>query len=214
MYGVFSFLLVIGHSLQDNLIGHDCYNPTNMRFLSHDQCRHYSTATQSQNLAILQKINVQSLDGLSCAVEMTKEVGYCGAYSHTKSSGESLFNVPLSVSPDQCKTMIEDGAYVTEMQSFPLVMGKINLFGFYSHGSVTYSGTNIACVGENLRLSNGQINGNMIQKFFFQVRISSEELTISSGDVILPRHQTVIGRVRDGHGLYDMTPVILNPPAE
>ena len=195
LYSVIGFLSVYTSAVLFN--GFDCQSPENPRYISHHQCNNINTAAHKKDFAIVQKQNVKSLTGYSCNGFRTYEVSYCGAYSHTKHTGETRFNVPMSFSKQECMQMISSRAYNTQSQSFSLNMNTLSSFSFYTHGSIKYSGTNIECTGTQMRLSDGNINDNLIRQEHLLIEIRSHELMIMHGKVIEPTNQIDLGFTRD-----------------
>ena len=117
LYSVIVFLSVYTSAVLFN--GFDCQSPENPRYIYHQQCNNINKAAHKKDFAIMQKQNVKSLTGFFCNGFRTFEVSYCGAYSHTKHTGESRFNVPMTFSKQDCMQMISSTAYNTESQSSP-----------------------------------------------------------------------------------------------
>ena len=66
----------------------------------------------------------------------------------------------------------------------------------------------IACVGENIRLDNGQMVDNMMQEIHMKVLIQRVTLVKNGEDVIFPQHQTKIGKIAERHGYIGSSTVI------
>ena len=137
------------------------------------------------------------LTGFSCNGFKTYEVSYSGAYSHTKHTGESPFNVPMTFSKQECMQMVSSRAYNTESQSFPLNMNALSSLSFYTHGAIKYSGTNIECTGTQMRLSDGNINDNLIRQEHLLIEIRSHDLMIIHDKFIEPTNQIELGFTKD-----------------
>ena len=60
---------------------------------------------------------------------------------------------------------------------------------------LTTSLSYIACVGENIRLDNGQMVDNMMQEIHMKVLIQRITLVKNGEDAIYPQHQTKIGKI-------------------
>ena len=63
---------------------------------------------------------------------------------------------------DECRKMATKGTLTIENNDVKTPLNEITHSSFFTHGSVKYTGDNIECTGESLRLSNGQVNQNMI----------------------------------------------------
>ena len=142
---------------------------------------------------VVQKKDVESVIGYECHISITTLVNYCGAYSHTKDTGESTFGVPTRVSKEECQNMVNKGFYSTEYSSFPIKMDGLTYFNLYTHGSITMTGTNIGCTGAGVRLRNGETNTNMLRSQHYTVSLKQIHLTRMNGNIINPSRQTVVG---------------------
>ena len=104
--------------------------------------------------------------------------------------------------------MITTKTYLTETQSFPLQLNALNSITFYTHGSNTFSGSNIYCNGQSLRLSNGLVNSGMIRQEHLLIELRSRDLMIIDGKVIDPSTQTALGKPEIEHSLSGSTTFI------
>ena len=145
----------------------------------------------------MQKKTVSELKGYVCEGFKTVEVSYCGAYSHTKQTGESTFNVPIVFTQIECLAMVSSKSYVTNTMSYPLILNSMNSIKIYTHGAVTYTGTNIHCTGESLRLESGEINSNMTRQE--HIIISMRKLIEIDGNVIDPIIQVKLAQTQNGN---------------
>lgn len=119
-----------------------------------------------------------------------------------KETAESTYNVPMTIPPQMCRQMIISRAFVGEEMTFPLNMNSITAFNMFSHGSITFTGDNINCVGEPLRMANGKVNKNMLRSLHYLIGIHDTQLTAVDGDVLHPSAQTVIADDLSDHGFY------------
>ena len=104
--------------------------------------------------------------------------------------------------------MIVTKAFVTDTQSFPLQLNTLNSVTYYTHGSNTFSGTNIFCKGQSLRLINGIINSAMIRQEHLLIDLRLRDLMIIDEKVIEPTTQTALGRPEIEHSLSGATTFI------
>ena len=143
----------------------------------------------------MQKKTVSELKGYVCEGFKTVEVSYCGAYSHTKQTGESTFNVPIVFTQIECLAMVSSKSYVTNTMSYPLILNSMNSIKIYTHGAVTYTSNNIHCTGESLRLESGEINSNMTRQE--HIIISMRKLIEIDGNVIDPIIQVKLAQTQN-----------------
>ena len=193
------FALNTGVLASDVFTGYNCQSPEDTKFISHQHCHKTLSTTKAKQFKILQKKTRTEISGYICEGYKTVEVSFCGAYSHTKQTGESTFNVPIIFSQLECLAMVSSKAYTTDAMSYPLIMNNINSIKFYTHGSVTYTGTNIHCTGENLRLQNGEINEKMLRQVHILVEIRRYQLMEVDGYVVDPISQVKLGQTQNGN---------------
>ena len=198
MIALISSFLVLGAVKADLFTAFNCQNPQNTKFVSHDECHKPIASTRSQQFKILQRKSVSDLNGFSCAGYRTVEVSYCGAYDHNKHTGESSFNVPIIFSQLECLAMISSKTFTTDSTSFPLVMNSLNSIKFFTHGGVSYTGTNIHCTGQSLRLKNGEVNSNMMRQEHVIIEIRRYQLIEVDGIVIDPITQVKLAEIQRG----------------
>ena len=132
--------------------------------------------------------------------------------SHTKHTGESTFNIPMLFNQETCLNMAMTKLFVTDTRSFPIIINTLNTFSAYTHGGVVYTGSNIGCRGESLRLLDGSLNSNMIRQMHFLLEVSERDLMVINTDVINPKDQTVLGPSTSGHAYSDATTYVWAPP--
>ena len=87
-------------------------------------------------------------------------------------------------------------------------MNSITSFNFFTHGSISYTGTNINCVGQSLRMANGNVNKNMMKSLHYLIGIHTLHLTAINGDVLYPGAQTIIAPDTTDHGQYKTSTII------
>ena len=89
--------------------------------------------------------------------------------------------------------MVTTKTYLTSTQSFPLVFNSLTALSFYTSGGIKYTGSNIECTGQTLRLFNGELNKNMIQQHHLLIEIRSYDLMLVNDAVIDPMSQVKLG---------------------
>ena len=191
--------LLLGAVKADLFTAFNCQNPQNTKFISHDECHKTIASTRSQHFKVLQRKTVSDLKGFSCAGYRTVEISYCGAYSHNKHSGENTYNVPIFFSQLECLAMISSKTFTTDSTSYPLVMNSLNSIKFFTHGGVSYTGTNIHCTGQSLRLKNGEVNSNMMRQEHLLIEIRRYQLIEVDGIVIDPITQVKLAEIQRGY---------------
>ena len=108
--------------------------------------------------------------------------------------------------------MVSTKTFSNGFQSFPIQLGATNSFTSFTHGSVVYDGSNIACIGESLRLQNGNLNTNMMKQIHYLITISSIQLMEVKSDIIQPYKQTVLGHSSSGFSYSDHSTFIWSSP--
>ena len=194
----------------DKFIGNDCRKPHNITYIRHEDCRVETENSQETDMHILQRTEMRETIGYECKVERTTLVNYCGAYSHTKETGESVYNEPIKITSETCHEMANTRSFVAEQKSYPVKMNAISLISFFTHGSITRTNSNIHCNGESLRLSNGKITHNMLRRLQYTISLRETNLTVSGTKVILQSTQTILGDFAAGCGQYDTSTIIWN----
>ena len=198
----------------DKFTANDCRYPYDISYIRHEDCRVETENSQEAEMYILQRTEMREIVGYECKVKRTIIVNYCGAYSRTKETGESIYKEPIMVPSETCREMAKTGSYVAEQKSYPVRMNAISMFSFFTHGSITRTDSNIHCNGESLRLSNGKITHNMLRRMQYTVTLRETNLTISGSKVILQSTQTLLGEFGEGYGQYDTTTVVWNSRME
>ena len=132
--------------------------------------------------------------------------------SHTKHTGESTFNIPMLFNQEICLNMAMTKRFVTDTKTFPIIINTLNTFSAYTHGGVVYTGSNIGCRGESLRLLDGLLNTNMIRQMHFLLEVSEIDLMVINTEVISPKDQIVLGPSASGHAYSDASTYVWAPP--
>lgn len=204
-------LLIAESSASDTLEAFNCEVPTETKFIAHNDCHASPGHVNTEKFTILQYNRITNVTGYVCSAEETILVGYCGAYSHTKETAESTYHTPKAITMEECRRMVTDKAYSYDSKSYPIKVNTVNLISVFTHGSITYTGANIDCTGQALRLKNGKINSNMVRQAQIQVKVTVARLINDDNDIILPARQVVIGKASVGHGKIDTATVIWEP---
>ena len=135
---------------EDTLIGFNCQEPSDTKFFNHAQCRKHIYSLIEEKFTILQKRAVRKIDAFECHGVESVEIGYCGRYSHNKMTDQSTFGIPMKFHKDVCNEMVTTKTFSNGFQTFPVQLDSYNYFTSFTHGSVKYDGSNIACLGESL----------------------------------------------------------------
>ena len=195
----------------DTFLGFDCTNPSGSEFFDHKICHKHTDRLVKSQFEIIQNREVDHLDGYYCQGEVTSVVGYCGRYSHNKFTGQDSYSVPLIFNQDTCRMMIEKQIYNTGSQTMSIKVGSQNTLKTFTHGSVTFDGTNIACTGGELRLEVGTMNTNMIQQVHYNIKVFPTKLIISNSEVIDPYTQINLGPLSLGYSTSSATTYVWDP---
>ena len=107
--------------------------------------------------------------------------------------------------------MSEEKVYDTGSQTLPIKIGSINNIKSFSHGAVTFSGSNIACTGGEMRLENGDMNTNIIQQVHFRIQIVPTNLIIVKDEMIDPYTQITLWPFSAGYASSYSTMFIWTP---
>ena len=207
-----AFLPIIVSMQEDTLIGFNCQEPSDTKFFNHAQCRKHTDSLVEGKFTILQQRAVRKIDAFECHGIESVEIGYCGRYSHNKMTDQSSFGIPMKFHKDVCNDIVLTKTYSNGFQTFPIKLGAANVFTSFTHGSVTYDGSNIACIGESLRLHNGNLNTNMMKQVHYLITINVIQLMEVKSDIIQPYKQTVLGHSASGFSYSDHSTFIWSPP--
>ena len=207
---IFILLMLIScpSCLCDKFIAHDCSSPDDIEYIPHNSCRIPTDTLVHKNMIILQDKHIKVVEGHECTVSISTIVSFCGAYSHTKETGESTFSVPQMVPAEKCREMVKTQTFSTNSMSFPIKLGALNYINFFTHGSIELTGNNINCQGVPLRMQNGQINQNMLRSLHLTISVHKIDLTSARGQIIHPEAQTIVASDSDDHGTYKGSTII------
>ena len=84
----------------------------------------------------------------------------------------------------------------------------MNSISIYTHGEITYYGTNIGCKGETLRLANSKLNSGMIRQVHLLIELRSYDLMVIDNKVIDPVTQTALGSPKDEFSISGTRPFV------
>ena len=205
---VFMCSVLASLGLSDKFIAHDCTKPSDIEYVPHHACRIPTDSLVHKEMVVLQDKNIKPIKGFECKITKTTIVSFCGAYSHTKTTGESTFGVIQMVSPEVCRSMVKTHLFITDTMSFPVQIGSISHIKMFTHGSIKMTGSNIHCQGEPLRMLDGQVNDNMLRSIHLTVSIHEIDLTSARGKIIHPGTQTIVAMDTEDHGVYKANTII------
>ena len=123
-----------------------CDKPSEVRMLAHENCAVHSGHSQAEEFTIIQSNPRRNITGYKCEIMESTIINYCGHYSSTKATGESRYHVAKKVSNEKCREMASKGTYEAGGVIHTVRMNAMNHIAWFTHGSVQFSGTNIACV--------------------------------------------------------------------
>ena len=118
----------------------------------------------------------------------------------------------MKFNKDVCNDMVSTKTFSNGFQTFPIQLGSVNSFTSFTHSSVKYDGSNIACLGESLRLQNGNLNLNMMKQIHYIITINAIQLMEVKFDIIEPYKQTVLGHSSVGFSYSDHSTFIWPSP--
>merc|ERR1712215_293139 len=68
-------------------------------------------------------------------------VHYCGIYAHAKATGQNFYNMPKTITPEECGRMSRDLTIQIGDETHPLEMDALNYVKSYTHGGISYTTT-------------------------------------------------------------------------
>ena len=194
--------LLMGRTISIEFDAYNCDRPTEIQYLSHDDCIHSNKPTYTREFSVMQKHDIFNVEAFECFMYLTSSISFCGAFSHNKETGHSTFNIPQQVTGETCRTMAKERVFIGDKMSFPIALNQVNPINMVSHGAVSIDDSNVSCQGSWLTLSNGQTNKNMLKSLHFNVWVHEVNLTVVKHTVIHPQTQTIIGLEDEGYGTY------------
>ena len=92
----------------DIMSAYNCNDPTNVRFVTHDKCKKETHQENNRLFTMIQTDSISNISAVQCKIEETSITRYCGAYSHDKSTGEDIYNMPRFISPEECRRLVKE----------------------------------------------------------------------------------------------------------
>ena len=195
----------------------DCRMPKGiMRSKVTALCEHKTqTKERKEVVHVLQYDKTQVLEVITCSLQKTRLLVYCGSFSHTK-----LFEPPDILQSDQvnkdvCLKAYKTSLYVQEDKKTSTVsVNQPLVYKYINHGAITTSASNVRCEGESFTI-HGKLKANMLEmitaKFVMQIgKIEyhpEKGVKDLSNDWELPRHC-----IPDRYcHIYGKTYVVLSP---
>ena len=132
--------LVVSARVRDIFEAYNCQNPENTRFLSHQECKVKAGHKTKRKFSLIQKMKMDNITAISCSMQETIIVNYCGAYSHTKPSGMNRYSTTKVVSPDECMKMAREGEIEMEGNTYEVKTNQYSYIKAFMHGGVWYTG--------------------------------------------------------------------------
>ena len=87
---VFLCIVLASPGLSDKFVAHDCTKPSDIEYVPHHSCRLPTDSLVHKQMVIMQDKNINPITGYECKMIKTTIVSFCGAYSHTKTTGGKL----------------------------------------------------------------------------------------------------------------------------
>ena len=105
-----------------------------------------------------------------------------------KVTDESSYHVPTRVTSEACRQAAEEGVLIWAGREHQVAQDRINLIDYFTHGSLDWSSTNVACTGEPVRRKDGSVTANLMRRVQMQFKVQTiqtmtihEELSTMSG---------------------------------
>ena len=191
--------------------GFDCRNPSEAKFYRHEDCNVFTTNLKTEDFFIIQDNVRRNMTAHRCEMHVTTVVGYCGHYSATKVTDESSYHVPTRVTTEVCRQAAEEGVLVWNGQEHKIAQNRVNLISFFTHGSLDWSTTNVACSGETLRRKDGSVTANMMRRVSIQFKIQKiEAMTVN--EVVSTLGGKQLGPYKQRYGRDGMATVVWDAP--
>ena len=129
--------------------------------------------------------------------------------SATKFTDESEYHVPKTVDPDTCRMAAEHGVFKWEGIEHKIALNRITMASYFTHGSIEYSTTNIACQGEPMRRKNGQVTANMLREIHLQISVQKVPVMVV-GKEVTTMEGHALGALKNEHGQDKTATVVWN----
>lgn len=186
MKSIFIFLLVTKASAY-TISYWDCHQPTNIQeydaTVACDNAK-LQPDTAPQQVYLLEKQTVQRLKGYKCAASVSTFTYFCGAWSHLKVAIPPEIQIPVQITPAQCRYMYH--GHQTPESLFGIKrqidINTINFFNYVSKGNMKTSSSNIACEGEDYRYE-GRILKDSLQIQQVTITVEDEEYLVKGNKI-------------------------------
>ena len=119
--------------------------------------------------------------------------------SATKFTDESEYHVPKTVDPETCRLAAETGIFKWDGMEHKIAQNRITIVNYFTHGSIQYSTTNIACQGEPMRRKNGQVTDNMLREVHLQILVQKVSVMVIDKEVTAMDGHS-LGPLKNGKG--------------
>ena len=80
-----------------------------------------------------------------------------------------------------------------------IALNRMTIVRYFTHGSIQYSTTNIACQGEPLRRKDGQVTANMLREVQLQIIVKRVPVMVVN-KVVTTMEGHSLGAMKNGHG--------------
>ena len=197
------FHMTVGQEFQ----GYDCNEPRDAKFFPHADCSLHKGHLVSEDHFILQENTRRNMSATRCEVFATTRVSYFGHYSATKFTDESEYHVPKVVGHEACQRAADTGVLEWEGAEHKIALNRITIVKYFTHGSIKYSTTNIACQGEPLRRKDWQVTANMLREVHLQILVQKVPIMAVNGAITAMDGHS-LGALKDEHG-RDKTTIIV-----
>ena len=187
----------------------NCEDPKEATFFKNSDCQKNRGHRLQESITIVQE-KVSNLTAVRCELIETAEVGYCGHSSVTKLTDQSYFSKQVRISAANCRTIAESGTLKWSGLEHRIEMNAVNYIDYFTHGSVKFSTDNVACMGESLRLKNGDVVSNMLRRVSLQVRVHKEVMHVRKGRVAT-KGGVMVGYANQGVGKSGTSTYIWSP---
>ena len=165
----------------------DCNHPTSIiEYDATDACVKAKPQPDAapQQVYLMEKKTVQRLKGYKCAATVSTFTYFCGAWNHLKVAIPPEIQIPVQISPSQCRYMFL--GHQTPESLFgikrELDLNTDNFFNFVSKGAMKTSSSNIVCEGEDYRYE-GRILKDSLQIKQITVTVEDEEYLVKDNKI-------------------------------
>ena len=128
-----------------------------------------------------------------------------------KVTDESSYHVPTRVTSEACRQAAEEGVLVWAGREHQVAQDRINLIDYFTHGSLDWSSTNVACTGEPVRRKDGSVTANLMRRVQMQFKIQTIQ-TMTIHEEVSTMNGKHLGPYRQGYGRDGMATVVWDAP--